>query len=327
MRGGPVVKNGRRLSKAMPRLARVGAHGRQAGLQAGDTAPGEAEVADPLSSTVRGRVVADDRVDGAVDDPRPQQVAVRRPRIGGQHLNSPRRRGVFGLDSQIVRTRLDRERDALGLRRAHRRQRCRRRRARCARGRPCDARRRSPGAIAARSLAAARRLEVAVGGAERAVGVQMRGVFGVHDAAVDPSSANGHARERSASRCRNSSMPLGDRKHLNPTTPASESGRSEPRFSGPRHPSTPRRCRPPARPPPAWHPAPRGSWWGQRVQRHVDDRRDPAGGRGGGPGANPPTRCGRVVEVHVRVDEPGRSTASPGTIACRAPATLSPRGR
>jgi hypothetical protein len=45
----------------------------------------------------------------------------------------------------------------------------------------------------------------------------------------------------------------------------------------------------------------------QAVQRHVDERGDPA--RGGGPGGRGealPLGAARLVEVHVRVDQPGQ---------------------
>ncbi len=103
--------------------------------------------------------------------------------------------------------------------------------------------------------------------------------------------------------------PECSRKHLNPNTPASHRGRSSSALPGTAPPQNPTSTN-------AWSRATfclvssaSTSTVGDRVERHVDDRRHPA--RGGGPRRGRealPLGAPRLVDVHVRVDEPGTST-------------------
>ena len=211
----------------------------QGHLQRGDATPGQPEVADvgPLELGRAGRVVADHEVDVAVAQRRPERLAV--PGLADRRAALERRRPVGNLlrgEGEVVRAGLDGDPHALGAGPAqHRDARRRRRGGRRAPAPRCPGRRRS----AARwptppPHPAGRR------GSRRTRGRPRRGPTAITSASSacamsSPSKAASSvsaARSPASSSGGNSGTPESSRKHLNPTTPASCSGRSWSRLPG-----------------------------------------------------------------------------------------------
>ena len=183
---------------------------------------------------------------------------------------------------------------------------------RCARARRTRAARRREQARSrrARSRAAGCRARSRSGGDRRRPVrlAQERAATRRARAAADPSAATiGIAARRSASpTCSNSSTPDGDRKHLKPRTPARASGSSSPALPGTTPPqnadvhvasSSRRRA---LRLKPCDRRRRRNA-----VERHVDERRDAAGRRRARRMLEAfPLGAARIVDVHVRIDEP-----------------------
>ena len=122
-----------------------------------------------------------------------------------------------------------------------------------------------------------------------------------------PASAAIAASISSAETGGNSSTPECTRKHLNPKTPSPTSGSRSARLS--RHDSAPESDVDEHRPL-GGSPLDLERRHRRRrrdaVQRHVDDRRDPARGRGARRRREAlPLGASGLVDVHVRVDEPG----------------------
>ena len=140
-----------------------------------------------------------------------------------------------------------------------------------------------------------------------------------------PSAATiGSASRRSASSTwANSSTPDGHRKHLKPSTPARASGASVGAIA--RHDAAPESdvdVAPAARRGALRLQASDGCRRRNAVERHVDDRRHAAGGRGARRVLEAfPLGSARLVDVHVGVDEAGQHDVCAGVQlrhACRA---------
>ena len=111
---------------------------------------------------------------------------------------------------------------------------------------------------------------------------------------------------RSASvTCANSSTPLGTRKHLNPNTPLSHSGRSSLAFPGTTPPQKPTSTQSfPAVAASFSRNACRGRRCGNAVERHFDQSGDSASRRStSGRRKTFPFRAARLVDVNVGVDD------------------------
>ena len=125
-----------------------------------------------------------------------------------------------------------------------------------------------------------------------------------------PPAASSFIAARSSSRDSggNSAIPESIRKHLNPTTPASSSGPIAAAFPGtapPQNATSTAHC--PAAAAAFSRSASTDDGHRHGVQRHVADRRHPAGQRGPRRGREPlPLGPPRLVDVHVRVHEPGQ---------------------
>ena len=303
------------VGQRRPRAAGPGPDRRQRQLERGDPAPGQPEVADVEPLELRGarRVVADDEVDVAVAQRRPQRLAVRG--LPDRRAALERRRAVRDVlrgEGEVVRARLDGDPHPLGAGpRAAAAARRRRPGGRRAPAAPCrgpprsDRRWPSPP-----PLPAGRR------GTPRSSGRPRPGAAAMTSGSSAwtmsrPSkvaSSVSAARSPASSSGGNSGTPESSRKHLKPTTPASCSGRSW--SSVARDGAAPEadvdrdlalRGR-------AFHVQrlDRGRRR-DRVERHVDDRGDPAGGRrAGGAGEALPLGAAGLVDVHVAVDQPGQ---------------------
>ena len=107
--------------------------------------------------------------------------------------------------------------------------------------------------------------------------------------------------------CANSLTPLGTRKHLNPNTPLSHSGRISPAFPGTTPPQNPVSTH--SFPAAAASFSPerrRGCRRGNTIQRHFDERRNSSGsGCTCRSRKTFPFRAARLVDVDVRVNESG----------------------
>ena len=284
-------------------------------LQRGDAAPGRAEVADVEPLEVRGarRVVADDEVDVAVAQRRPQRLAVRR--LADRRAALERRRAVghlLGGEGQVVRAGLDGDPHALGAGLPQHRQRVGvgqvddvRPRPRVAGGRdqPADRRllrraragtrgsRRSSapsgsGAAAMTSASSACAMsrpskvgELGERGPQAGV-VQRRELrdAGVEQEALEADDARLVQRAQLVEVARHGAAPEGD---VDRDLALRRLAFHVQRLDGGR-----RR---------------------DRVEGHVDDRGDPAGDRGAGRGGEAlPLGAPRLVDVHVAVDQPGQ---------------------
>ena len=234
-------------------------------------------------------------------------------RIGGQHLNCVAPAGISSADErQVVRAGLDGEPHAVALGGGDHRQRVRA-------GQVQDVRAGTgpsgafddlgDGECSRRRAGRDARKSAYRSPSARRCTVDAVGVLGVHDhQRVERRRSRAvPARSSSGSSGGNSSTPDASRKHLKPNTPASCSARRSRHVAGNRAAPEPDVDVAPARPPLALD-LERVDVDGRRdaVERHVDDRRDPAGGGRPGRGGEPlPLGAAGLVDVDVGVDQSG----------------------
>ncbi len=305
-------------------LAGGGPDDGQPQLDGRDPAPGRAEVAlvEALELGGARRVVRHDAVDRAVEQPPPQGVLL--GAVADRRAALERRVAVGDLvrgEREVVRARLDGDPGADGLRA--------RTSARPAAEDRCTTWTRAPARAAA--SATVRTADASADGGREATNSANDGP---PSCGVSPSPSSACTRSRPSMRASsvsasrrpaassggNSGTPESSRKHLTPKTPRRAAGRAGRRSRDGTAPEPHVDDALPLRRSALDRQGVRVHRRGDAVERHVDDRRDPAGR--GGPrrgGETLPLRPAGFVDVDVRVHEPGSSTSSvPGRPPARA---------
>ena len=324
-----------------PRRGGLGPDRRQPELQRRDApqASPKSPRSGSLSARGAGAVVGDHEIDDPLEQRLPERFAVfaLADRRGALVMRGAIGNG-FGLQAQIMRTRLDRDGQPLGLGRAQDGRPTRRRRgARCARRSPSRRHNPTSSAMASSSQARGRDCEIAVVGARDRVRLAARLPGRARRGPAEGSVLAQHRHGVRRSRLGGVGELVDPRMHQEGL--ASEHSRQ------PRARRVTRRCqgrrRPRSRRPrstalrrPRSLLLERRARGGHRqaVERHVDNRGHPAGGGGSRACLEAlPLGAPRLVEVHVAIDEPRgdhaghRDRATPWFWRSQHPGTSTPR--